>query len=133
MTTTSSSKTLKAGFFVGGLLATCLLMAGVSSLLEYALRFSSGIGPLYSFVQLPIYLLISAVVALIVLGFAKVKRLSAPSSSQYAALGTACDLASAFQLATPWVPEIPAILVTTGVAIGIALFLWTQMGDRAGA
>lgn len=132
MNVQSSNKVLGAACFAGGLAATCILVAMARSAMEYAFPVNSGVGPLHAFVRLPMYLLISALVALAVFVFARIRKHPAMSAPQNALLGAACGLASTFQLVTPWAPELPALLVTVGVALGIAVLLRARMGAGVG-
>jgi len=111
---------------------SCILMALARAAIGYAIPVDSGIGPLHTFARLPIYLLLSALVALAVLTFARAWKLPAISAPQHAVVGAACGLTSSLQLATPWAPELPALLVTVGITLGIAVFLRSHMGARGG-
>lgn len=131
--TRPSNRALGLACFMGGLATTCVLVAMARAALEYAFPVNAGVGPLHAFVQLPMYLLVSAMVALAVFVFARVGRRPAMSVRQNVLVGAACGLASALQLVTPWAAAIPALLATTGVAFGLAVFLRTRMGAGGGA
>lgn len=125
------NKALRAACFAGGLISAGILIASMRSAMQYAFPVDSGFGPLRPFVQFPIYLLPSAFIVLVVLVFARVGRLPAMSLAQCAALGAVCGLCSTFQLVTPWVPELPACLVTLGTALGLAAFVRTRIAGGA--
>ena len=133
MTISPFNKTLSAACLVGGLIVTCTVTAVARSALEYTYPNNSGAGPLHAFVQLPIYLLLSALVALAVLAYARVKRFPAISARSNALLGALCGFASALQLATRWASELPALLVIVGITLGIAVFFRSRIGARVGA
>lgn len=53
------------------------------------------------------------------------------SLAQCAVIGAVCGLGSTFQLVTPWVPELPACLVTLGTALGLAACVRTRIAGGA--
>jgi hypothetical protein len=105
-----------------GVTGACVGVTTLRFVREIVFPVFSGVGPLSVFRGLPALLLLSALIALIGIAAGKLLRYSPPSSYRATVgFGAACGLSSTFQLATPWAPEIPALILAVVVALALAL------------
>lgn len=134
MTVQASSTAHHASWAAVGLSGSCVAIASAHAALEFASPINSGIGPLYSFVQLPIFLLISAMLSAVVAFIAKAAGWPPLRQRSHSALlGVICSLATAQTLLSPWIQDLRAFLLVTPVVLLIAALLRARLGRQNGA